>query len=178
MNKILEIWLNLTILVTEHTILHHQYSTNTMVLLDIHDDFIKWKHFPLYWPFVRLPVNSPHKGQWRGALKFSLICALNKRLSKQSRGGWFEMPSHSLWRHCNDKWPLWQSIHLWSAWMIQDRCPHMSYTSHIPATLCGHDLSTSTHFRKFNHDPYPQYVTIRMTYLHTLVKIHVSIYQH
>ena len=31
-----------------------------------------------YWPFVRgihrSPVNSPHKGQWRGALMFSLIC--------------------------------------------------------------------------------------------------------
>ena len=25
---------------------------------------------------------------------------LNKRLSKQSRGWWFEMPSCSLWRHC------------------------------------------------------------------------------
>ena len=34
----------------------------------------------------RSPVNSPHKGQWRGALMFSLICALNKRLSKQSWG--------------------------------------------------------------------------------------------
>ena len=44
-----------------------------------HDDVIKWKHFPRYWPFVRgihrSPVNSPHKGQWRGALIFSLICA-------------------------------------------------------------------------------------------------------
>ena len=44
-----------------------------------HDDVIKWKHIPRYWPFVRgihrSPVNSPHKGQWRGALKFSLICA-------------------------------------------------------------------------------------------------------
>ena len=43
-----------------------------------HDDVIKWKHFPRYWPFVRgihrSPVNSPHKGQWRGALMFSLIC--------------------------------------------------------------------------------------------------------
>ena len=43
-----------------------------------HDDVIKWKHFPIYWPFVRgihrSPVNSPHKGQWRGALMFSLIC--------------------------------------------------------------------------------------------------------
>ena len=42
----------------------------------VHDDVIKWKHFPRNWPFVRgiSPVNSPHKGQWRGALMFSLIC--------------------------------------------------------------------------------------------------------
>ena len=43
-----------------------------------HNDVIKWKHFLRYWPFVRgihrSPVNSPHKGQWRGALMFSLIC--------------------------------------------------------------------------------------------------------
>ena len=46
---------------------------------DIHDDVIKWKHFPRYWPFVReihrSPVNFPHKGQWRRALMFTLICA-------------------------------------------------------------------------------------------------------
>ena len=44
-----------------------------------HDDVIKWKHFPRYWLIVwgihRWPVNSPHKGQWRGALMFTLICA-------------------------------------------------------------------------------------------------------
>ena len=44
-----------------------------------HDDVIQWKHFPGYWQFVRRihqsPVNSPYKGQWRGALMFSLICA-------------------------------------------------------------------------------------------------------
>ena len=72
-----------------------------------HDDVIKWKHFPRYWPFVRgthrSPVNSPIKGQWRGALMFTLICTwtLNKRLSKQSWVWWFEMPSRPLWRHCN-----------------------------------------------------------------------------
>ena len=42
------------------------------------DDVIKWKNFPRYRPFVRgihrSPVNSPHKGQWRGALMFCLIC--------------------------------------------------------------------------------------------------------
>ena len=40
-----------------------------------HDDVIKWKYFPRYWPFVRgihrSPVNSR---QWRGALMVSLIC--------------------------------------------------------------------------------------------------------
>ena len=44
-----------------------------------YDDVIKWKHFPRYRLFVRgihrSPVNSPHKGQWRGALMLSLICA-------------------------------------------------------------------------------------------------------
>ena len=45
------------------------------------DDVIKWNHFPRYWPFVRgidrWLVNFPHKGQWRGALMFSLIWAFN-----------------------------------------------------------------------------------------------------
>ena len=44
-----------------------------------HDDVIKWKLVLRYCPFVwgihRSPVNSPHKGQWREALMFSLICA-------------------------------------------------------------------------------------------------------
>ena len=43
-----------------------------------HDDVIKWKHFPRYWPFVggirRSSADSPHRGQWRGALMFSMIC--------------------------------------------------------------------------------------------------------
>ena len=44
----------------------------------VHDDVIKWKHFLRYWLFVRgihrSPVNSNHKGQWRGALMFYFIC--------------------------------------------------------------------------------------------------------
>ena len=43
-----------------------------------HDAVIKWKHFPRYWPYVRgihrSTVNSPHKGQWRGALMCFFIC--------------------------------------------------------------------------------------------------------
>ena len=45
--------------------------------------FSWWRHqteaIPRYWTFVRvihrLAVNSPHKGQWRGPLMFSLIYA-------------------------------------------------------------------------------------------------------
>ena len=70
-----------------------------------HDDVIKWKHFPRYWSLVlgihRWPMNSPHKGLWRRAMMFSLICALNKRLSKQSWGWWFETSSRPLWCQCN-----------------------------------------------------------------------------
>ena len=48
-------------------------------MLTVHDDVIKWKHFPRYWPFVRgihrSPGNSPHKGQWRRALMVSLVSA-------------------------------------------------------------------------------------------------------
>ena len=68
-----------------------------------HGEVIKWKHFPRYWSFVRRiqrpPVNSPHKGQWRGALMISLICVWINDWNKQSWGWWFETLSRSLWRH-------------------------------------------------------------------------------
>ena len=54
-------------------------------------DVIKWQDFPRYWPFVRgihrSPVNSPHKGQWRGALMFSLICVWIKGWVNNSEAG-------------------------------------------------------------------------------------------
>ena len=57
----------------------------------MHDDVIKWTHFPRYWPFVWgihwSTVNSPHKGQWRGALMFSLICVwINGWVSNREAG--------------------------------------------------------------------------------------------
>ena len=52
------------------------------VSASLHYDVIKWKKFLRYWPFVRgihrWPVNSLHKGQWRGTLMFSLICPWTK----------------------------------------------------------------------------------------------------
>ena len=64
----------LRLLISKLTPVEKIIQTNT-----INDDVIKWKHFPRYSPFVRgihrLPANSPHKGQWRRTLVFSLICA-------------------------------------------------------------------------------------------------------
>ena len=51
--------------------------------------------------------NSPVTGEFPSqrpvtrSFDFSLICTLNKRLSKQSWGWWFETQLCSLWRHCN-----------------------------------------------------------------------------
>ena len=57
-----------------------------------HDDVIKWKHCPRYGPFVRgiprSPVISPHKGQWRGALIFSLICVWINDWVKNRKAGY------------------------------------------------------------------------------------------
>ena len=68
---------------TINVLCNKQLSTHLLDLLIsdglIHDDVIQWKHFQRYWPFVRgfhrSPVNSHYKGQWRGALMFSLMCA-------------------------------------------------------------------------------------------------------
>ena len=48
---------------------HHHYNGSMRSIPPTNNDVIKWKHFPRY------AKNSPHKGQWRGALMFSLICA-------------------------------------------------------------------------------------------------------
>ena len=71
---------------------------------------MKWKHFPRYWLFVRgihrSPVNSPHKGQWRGALMFSLICVwINSWVNNRETGDLRRHRAHYdvivMWPHTN-----------------------------------------------------------------------------
>ena len=45
-------------------------------------------------------IPSQRPVTWNFVFFFHLC--LNKRLGKQSWGWWFEMPSRSLWRHCNE----------------------------------------------------------------------------
>ena len=93
----------------------HDVLTSAELSLSCHTWFPHWIHFPRYWPFVRRihrsPVNSsPHKGQWRGALTFSLIYAwINGWVNKREAGVYsivfqaqikenIKAPRH---------WPLW-----------------------------------------------------------------------
>ena len=92
------------------TILHmalrcQRENVNLTTGTQSHDDFIKWKHFPHYWPFVRgihqSPLDSPHKRPVKRSFDVLFDLCLNTQLSKLSRCWWFEMPSCSFWRHCN-----------------------------------------------------------------------------
>ena len=64
--------------------LHKRYSIPLTVNQDTSNNVvIKWKHFPRCWS----PVNSPHKGLWRGTLMFPLICAsINAWLNNREAG--------------------------------------------------------------------------------------------
>ena len=82
-----------------------------------HDDVIKWKYFPRYWPFVqgihrsRREFTGPAQRPVTWSFDVFFDLRPNKQLSKQWWGWWFETPSWSLWRHRNVKmWPRWVSI--------------------------------------------------------------------
>ena len=70
-----------------------------------HDDVIKWKYFPHYWPlWEEPPVTGEFPSQRPLTRNFNIFfdLRLNQQLSKQCRRRWFETPSRSLWRHCNE----------------------------------------------------------------------------
>ena len=106
-----------------------------------HDDVIKWKHFPRYWPFVRgiyrSPVNSPHKGQWRRALMFTLICVwINGCVNNREAG--------DLRRYCahNGVTVMWvifffQNLAL-SSNVVHIKCIILSETGHIGCIFGQH----------------------------------------
>ena len=71
-----------------------------------HDDVIKWKHFrvtgQLCGEFAG-PGEFPAQRPMTRSFDVFFDMRLNKRSSKQPWGWWFETPSWSLWRHCNDE---------------------------------------------------------------------------
>ena len=93
-----------------------------------HDDVIKWKHFPRYCSFVRgihrSPVNSPHKGQWRRALMFSLICVwINGSVNNREAGDLRRYLAHYdvIVMYYSLLWPL--MVPWWL--MIQNSWPYL-----------------------------------------------------
>ena len=85
-------------------------STNFALSLIMISKYIWWRH-QMETFSVLLVIwggNSPVTGEFPAqrpvARSFDAFfdMRLNKRLSKQSWGWWFETPSRSLWHHCND----------------------------------------------------------------------------
>ena len=146
-----------------------------------HDDVIKWKHFPRYWPFVRgihrSPVNSPQKASGVELWFFSLICAwiVNRALElcKQWWGMRFETPSRSLWRHCGaisqnqqDDWlpltwlePRHQQTWYWSRWDWSIRGSHgnavsvQSSLEHVMPSVCWKNENVSMDRQRIGVSP-------------------------
>ena len=110
-----------------------------------HDDVVKWKHFPRYWPFVRgihrSPVNSPNKGQWRGALMFSLICArTNSWVNNRDAGDLRRHRAHydvPVMAHGKLKWRALRRKGTWliiSLWPSDAIWRHISWSTLVPVT--------------------------------------------
>ena len=102
----------------------------------IHDDVIKWKHFPLNWPFVRgihrSPVNSLHKGLWRGTLMLSLICVwINDWVNNREAG--------DLRRNRAHYDVIVMSIHMSDVWMMTSILPIHNWS--VSPTDCVQTIS-------------------------------------
>ena len=126
-----------------------------------HDGVIKWKHFPRYWHFVRgihrSSVDSPHKGQWRGALMLSLISAWTITWANNRDAGdlryllYFVFVSLS---HENLYYRmLFYKATLSTIWILstptlkrkvrQDDCPVVSFTKEVNPRLAKYLLKTN-----------------------------------
>ena len=70
------------------------------------------------------PVIGEFPSQRPVARSFDVFCdlRLNKRLSKQSGGRWYETPLGSLWRHCNAPWNDSSLLHLMVCWIFNSSC--------------------------------------------------------
>ena len=86
-----------------------------MMTLWYHDDVIKMEIFSALLALCAgnspVPVNSPQKGQWRGALMFSLICVwINGWVNNREAGNLRRQQAHY------DVIVMWNAFHITSPW--------------------------------------------------------------
>ena len=116
-----------------------------------HDDVIKWKHCPRYWSFVqgihRSPVNSPQKGQWRGALLFSLICAwingwINNGEASDLRRhhAHYDVPVMSHPKLNHDRVRV-TNLKKWQKFKIWHFAKKKLHTTHLLDTICKYEMN-------------------------------------
>ena len=135
------------------------------IFFNLHDDVIKWRHFPRYWPFVRgihrSSVNSPHKGQWRGTLMFSLICAwINDWVNNGEAGDLRRYRAHYdvtvMFTLCH--FSLWHGhpvsflLALWQCRIFLKNVVLVLETEHIKLSLGYNTLRTKQNGRDFADD--------------------------
>ena len=91
-----------------------------------HDDVMKWKHFPRYWTFARgihrSPADSPHEGQSRGAMMFSLKYAWANGWTNNQNAG--DLRRHGT--HCDVTVMAVASMDFW-----------YSFKHHLPGCVSG-----------------------------------------
>ena len=150
------IWAHQRIHNLNETITHQWFNTFLYILLEPLDA-ITWRYFPRHWPFLR----GIHLNRWIPLTKANggdVFCdlRLNKRLCKHLRRRWFETPSRSFWRHCNDIRRL--SILPRSFWLKASNILHLR-------VWC---LSLELTFQKYMHIVYILHI-VTMCWLYTCI---------
>ena len=125
-------------------------------------------------------IPSQRPVRWSFDVFFDLC--LNKPLSKQSWGWWFEQPSCSSWRHCNDD--------IWVMVLVNNQLPiSHSYILHFKEVMIqhgtayckykwfckfinlaelwwkSHQINPKTHHKIFHRIPYPCMHNIKIPFL-------------
>ena len=122
----------------------HIWGTSLYRFQLFHDDVIKWKQFSALLAISagNSPVTGEIPAQRPVTQSFNVFfdVRLNKRLSKQWWGWWFETPWYPLWRHCNAN-----SIDVTSVW---HNVPY-----NVPSTLSESNKITMFNLYKM-HDIY------------------------
>ena len=113
------------------------------------------------------PVNSPHKGQWNGALVFSLIGAwMNGWVNNREAGDLRRYRAH----HCNDYiesecWPLTIAFRQQVTWgtVDQNLCHHKASSFSNELTQWGLMTSYDTWFSLGHRDTRLKYIACPAT---------------